>query len=147
MKVKPEVYAIVRIRGSVKTSGGMKDTLRMLRLTRVNHCVIYPKTKSMDGMLKKAEPWITWGEVRADTLAELVARRGRKPGDKRLDEKEVKEVSSMILNEGSLRNAPVKPVFRLSPPSKGHGSTKMLYPKGAAGYRGEAINELLKRMI
>ena len=43
----------------------------------------------------------------------------------------------------------VKPVFRLSPPSKGYkGKTKKSYVAGGeAGYRGEAINDLLKRMI
>jgi len=43
----------------------------------------------------------------------------------------------------------VKPVFRLHPPSKGYkGKVKKSYRMGGAtGYRGEAINDLVKRMI
>jgi len=39
------------------------------------------------------------------------------------------------------------PLFRLSPPTKGYKSIKIHYPKGALGYRGEAINTLLRRMV
>jgi large subunit ribosomal protein L30 len=43
----------------------------------------------------------------------------------------------------------VQPLFRLHPPSKGYkGKTKKGFKAGGeAGYRGEAINELVKRMI
>ena len=43
----------------------------------------------------------------------------------------------------------VKPVFRLHPPAKGYkGKVKKGYRMGgASGYRGEAINDLIKRMI
>lgn len=35
----------------------------------------------------------------------------------------------------------------LNPPKGGYKSIKKYYPKGALGYRGEAINDLIKRMI
>jgi large subunit ribosomal protein L30 len=43
----------------------------------------------------------------------------------------------------------VKPLFRLRPPSKGFkGKVKKSFAAGGeAGYRGEAINDLLKRML
>jgi len=43
----------------------------------------------------------------------------------------------------------VKPVFRLHPPRKGFkGSIKKSYRAGGeAGYRGEAINDLIRRMV
>jgi large subunit ribosomal protein L30 len=41
----------------------------------------------------------------------------------------------------------LKPVFRLTPPSKGFKSVKEAYPKGDLGYRGKEINELMGRMI
>ncbi|RLI23172.1 50S ribosomal protein L30, partial [Candidatus Bathyarchaeota archaeon] len=43
----------------------------------------------------------------------------------------------------------IKPVFRLHPPRKGFkGKIKKSFKAGgASGYRGEAINELLERMI
>jgi large subunit ribosomal protein L30 len=41
------------------------------------------------------------------------------------------------------------PLFKLHPPTKGYkGKTKKAFRAGGeAGYRGEAINELVKRMI
>lgn len=36
---------------------------------------------------------------------------------------------------------------KLKPPKGGFKSIKEMYPKGDLGYRGEKINELLKRMI
>ena len=45
------------------------------------------------------------------------------------------------------KDSGIKPVFRLSPPSGGFNAVKEYYPKGDLGYRGEKINELLKRMI
>ncbi|RLI45728.1 50S ribosomal protein L30, partial [Candidatus Bathyarchaeota archaeon] len=43
----------------------------------------------------------------------------------------------------------VKPVFRLHPPKKGFkGKVKKSYAAGGVtGYRGEAINDIIKRMI
>jgi large subunit ribosomal protein L30 len=43
----------------------------------------------------------------------------------------------------------IHPIFRLHPPSKGFkGKTKKNFRAGGeAGYRGEAINDLVKRMV
>jgi large subunit ribosomal protein L30 len=41
----------------------------------------------------------------------------------------------------------IKPVFRLTPPAQGFKSTKLAYPEGDLGYRGDKINELIERMI
>ncbi len=40
-----------------------------------------------------------------------------------------------------------KRVVSLKPPKGGFRSLKQMYPKGDLGYRGEKINELIKRMI
>lgn len=141
------MYAVIRIRGLVNVPREVRDTLKMLRLTRVNHCVVIPKTPDYDGMLRKASSYITWGELSQETLEKLVAKRGRLPGDGKLDSKKAKEVSGKILKARSSRDSEIKPVFRLSPPSKGYKSIRMAYPRGDLGNRGEGINQLLKRMI
>jgi large subunit ribosomal protein L30 len=140
------MYAVIRIRGSVNVERDIKATLSILRLERVNHCVLVPKTPDYDGMLQKARSYLTWGEVSKDMLERLVAKRGRLPGDRKLGDKGAKEVSGKILKEG-LKELKIKPVFRLSPPSKGFRSVRLGYPRGDLGYRGEEINQLLKRMI
>jgi len=108
-------YAVVRIRGSIDMNEGMKSTMKMLNLNTVNSCVIVPDNPSIKGMLKKAQSWITWGEVSKETEAAL-----KKKGEK---------------------------IFRLSPPSKGYKNIRAHYPNGAYGYRGDNINDLIKRML
>ncbi len=142
------VLAVVMVRGVVGTQREIKDTLRMLRLDRINHCVIVPKNPNFQGMLQKARFYITWGEINQETLEKLVAKRGRFAGDKRItDLNYAKELAGLILLGKTVKDTGIKPVFRLSPPSKGYESTRALYPKGSLGYRGEKINELIKRMI
>ena len=141
------MYAVIRIRASVNVAREVADTLKMLRLTRVNHCVIIPKNPNYEGMLSKVKAFITWGEITQDLLESMVAKRGRLPGDKRVTEKEAKDIAKKILKERSLKDVVIKPLFRLSPPSKGYRSVRFNYPRGDLGNRGEKINELLKRMI
>ncbi len=152
-------YAVVRVRGRIGVRGDIADTLKMLRLHKVNHCVIVPETDSIKGMLQKAKDYITWGEINKDTLVKLILKRGRLKGDKRVDEEKIKELTGMsveelaekiISGEIKLKDTPLKPVFRLHPPRKGYergGIKKHFKIGGALGYRGEKINDLLERMM
>lgn len=145
---KQNLFAVIRVRGSIGITRDLADTLMMLRLHRINHCVIVPKNQNYEGMLHKARNFITWGEIDREMLEKLVAKRGRFAGDKRVkDVSYAKELAHFILSGKTVKETGIKPVFRLSPPSKGYKSTKALFPRGSLGYRGEKINELLKRMI
>ncbi len=139
-----ETLAVLRIRGSVGVAPKVKDTLKMLRLNRVNHCVILSKTPDFEGMLRKAMNYITWGEIKPGVLGALIAKRGRGPGSKRIEGKDVKILAKKTAERQELK---IKPVFRLSPPSRGFRSIRIHFPKGDLGYRGEKINELLEKMI
>ncbi len=121
-KTGSNLYAVVRVRGSVKSNPKVEYTLGLLKLRRVNHCILLPKRPETEGILKVAENFIAWGEINKKTLDHLIKKRGKETKDKNI-------------------------IFRLTPPSKGHKPIKSLYPKGACGYRGEKINELLERMI
>ena len=153
------VYAVIRVRGTVNVRHDIKKTLQMLRLHRVNHCVIVEENESFKGMLQKAKDYITWGELDKDTLVELIKRPGRLIGDKPVDDeyikrftpyKSVEELAEAIL-DGKIRYRElpdIKPVFRLSPPRKGYEGIKRAYSVGGAlGYRGKDINDLIKRMM
>jgi len=147
-KPREPILAVVLVRGLVGTNRETRSTLSMLRLSRVNHCVLVPKNPSFQGMLEAAKYMVTWGEIGRETLEKLVAKRGRFSGDKRIEDSNyAKELVDLMLSGKGPKEIGLKPVFRLSPPSKGYRSTKILYPKGSLGYRGEKINELLKRMI
>lgn len=150
--------AVVRIRGSIKARGDVVDTLRMLGLTRVNHCVVVDDTPSVRGMLQKAKDYITWGEIRPETLEALLSKRGRLVGDRKIDEQTLKawgfgslrEVAEAVCSGRiSLKGLPgLKKVFRLHPPRKGYSSVKKSVKEGGSlGYCGEKINELIMRMI
>jgi len=111
------------------------------------------------GMLQKVKDYVTWGEIDAETLAELLRKRGRLTGNKKLSEDIVKELGyesiedfakAVIEFKAELSDIPgLKPIFRLHPPKGGFKrTTKRMYTdRGETGYRGKDINELLRRMI
>lgn len=141
------MYAAVRLKGPANMDQEMKDTLEILNLTRTNHCVLLPETPDSRGMLEKVKEFITYGEADKESVNKLIQKRGRTPEGKKLEEKEAERIIKDILKGKTTRNSGIKPIFRLSPPSRGLKTTKRYYPKGALGYRGKDINELLNRMI
>ncbi len=155
------LVAIIRLRGTVNVRPDVNDTLRMLRLVRKYHLVIYSKdTPGLQGMLQKAKDWITWGEIDRSTLIELLRHRGRAPGNRKLTDEYLREnlgvnsieelVDKIIMGQIKLNKCQkIKPVFRLHPPQGGFKkSLRRQYNNGGElGYRGPAINELIKRML
>ncbi|RLG82735.1 MAG: 50S ribosomal protein L30 [Thermoprotei archaeon] len=156
------LYAIIRLRGIPDTPYDVQYTLRLLRLVRRFHCILYPDTPDIRGMLLKVKDWVTWGEIEKEVLVELLRRRGRVVGNRPLTEEFIKKrlgfqgfddfadalLSHKVLYH-KLEEKGVKPVFRLHPPKGGFkGSIKKPFGAGGElGYRGPAINELLLRMI
>ncbi len=141
------MYAVIRVRGTVGVRKDIADTLKMLRLHKPNHCVIIDKNNVNEGMLRKAHNYITWGEITKDMLEKVIEKRGRTRGNKKIEKGKIKEYVKEIENAKSLKVKDLVPVIRLNPPRKGFKKTRLHYPKGALGYRGEKINELLERMI
>lgn len=141
------MFAAIRVRGTVGLRKDIEDNLKMLRLTRPNHCIIVPDTDVMKGMLRKAQNYITWGEITPDVLEKLIEKRGRTKGRKPIEKAKVKVYVDEIKKTSNLKVKDLVPVIRLSPPLKGFKKTKMHYPKGALGYRKDKINELLERMM
>jgi large subunit ribosomal protein L30 len=141
------MIAVIRLRGSVGVRRSIALTLELLRISRVNHCVVLKDSKEVRGMLEKARDYTTFGEVDEKLLKEMVEKRGRKKGGKRLDKKDAAKMIKLLGDGKKLVEAGFKPVFRLKPPRKGLKSKKKHYPQGDLGYRGKAINDLLERMI
>jgi large subunit ribosomal protein L30 len=151
------VLAIVRIRGYAGAPWYVNDTLKMLRLSRKFNSMVYPMTDSIVGMLRKAEPYITWGELDLDGALALVSRLKTRrplaeiPAFKELGIKTPEELAKAIVEEKvylhELDNDVSLPI-RLHPPSGGFkGKINRPYKmKGEFGYRGKEINELIRRM-
>lgn len=150
-------YAVVLVRGLVNVREEIRDTIRRLRLTRVNHAVVVPETDVIKGMLNLAQGYVTWGEIDKDTLEHLLLKWGRFEGDVPVTVKEIEARTGMSWDEFlnavldgkiKLSDLGIKP-FRLHPPRKGYGRggvKRSFKAGGALGYRGEKINELLRRM-
>jgi large subunit ribosomal protein L30 len=79
--------AVVRVRGSVNVKSDILDTMKMLRLNRVNHCVVIPESKEYMGMVRKVKDYVTWGEIKPETLAKMIINRGKLVGDKKITDK------------------------------------------------------------
>lgn len=152
-------FAVLRLRGKGDLRRDVKDTLRMLHLTRQNHCSIVPEDPTFRGMLQLVKDHVTWGEVDPEVLAKLLLKRGRQVGDKPIDDAFVKGHSkfksiwdlSQAITKGEATLADVselRPVLRLPPPRKGYrGIKRGFHDGGDLGYRGGAINSLLVRML
>jgi len=109
-------------------------------------------------MLKKAQHFLTWGEISKENIALLLKKWGRLVGNKKLTDEYAKEIGYKSLDELAeaihktkveFNKLPrIKPVFRLHPPSKGFkGKVKRSYTAGGVtGYRRENINNLVRRM-
>ncbi len=152
------MIAVVRIKGRVGVNRDIEKTLHLLRLRKKHACVILPNSEEVIGMLNKVQHYVTWGEINEETLVNLLKKRGRIAGNKRLTDeylkskigKNIEEVAKEVLAGNlKLKDIPgVKPFFRLKPPTRGFRDLKKPFSMGGDyGYRGEHINELLKRMI
>ena len=152
-------FAVIRVRGHRKINKDIEDTMCMLRLTRVNHCVVIPENECMKGMLQKAKDFITWGEVSEETLAKMIKTRGRLVGDKPIDDayvgenspyKSVEAFAQSVVKDDTKYSElkEVKPLFRLHPPKQGYeGVKKDLKTHGSLGYLGDRINALIEKML
>jgi large subunit ribosomal protein L30 len=151
--------AVIRLRSSIKSNREVKETLKYLRLNRVNHCVLVPEGKSFDGMLQKVKDFVTWGEIKPEVLTNMILKRGRLSGERPITNQYIientKHASLLKLSEaivaGQYRYSDlkdVKPVFRLHPPLHGFEGIKRSYnDRGSLGYRGSAINDLILKML
>jgi large subunit ribosomal protein L30 len=158
---KGSTSAVVRVRGKVHVRKDIADTLKLLNLTRVNHCTVIDNRPEYKGMINKAKDYITWGEITPETLKKLITKRGRLKGDLRITDEYIKKnsgfnsvdnfIGAISENKTGLKGLNgMKPVFRLRPPKKGYERAGIKQPfslGGALGYRGEKINALLERMI
>lgn len=152
------MFAVVRIRGNAGQRKKVLHTLRMLNLDSPHSCIIVPETPEYKGMVEVAKDTSTWGEISKETLTQLLKKRLRFLGNKRVDEKALKDKTgfdsfekfSDAIFSGKHKLKDFKyfsPVLRLNSPSKGFKSVKEGFPKGDLGYRGKEINKLLEKMM
>ena len=158
MTEQRKCLAVVRVRGVSDVFREIKETMELLHLPRNCHATLVDNRPAYVGMLKKAQHFLTWGEISKENIALLLKKWGRLVGNKKLTDEYAKEIGYKSLDELAeaihktkveFNKLPrIKPVFRLHPPSKGFkGKVKRSYTTGGVtGYRRENINNLVKRM-
>lgn len=160
MSDSDKVILAIRVRGQVRVRPQIEDTLDKLLLGHLHHARLLPATQSIVGMIEKAKDYVTWGVPTEEVIEKLLIKRGRITGNARLTDAYVKKNSShasikalakaMTTGKGFTSDVEgLKPVFRLTPPTKGYKGKRNL-PVGMGGItgdRGEGISELVLRMI
>jgi len=137
--------AVILIRGLARVQYHIAHTLSLMKLDKKNECVLVENTLEYQGMLQKVKDFITWGEIDPETLKELVSKRGREWTGRLTDRKKKYHYKTLEFN-----GKKYIPYFYLNSPQKGFEKKgiKVAYAAGGAlGYRGDKINNLIKRML
>ena len=156
---KCKCIVAVRVRGTVSARREARDTLDMLHLSKTNHAVLIDSRPAFTGMLQQVQAYVTWGEISPEMVTLMLTKRGRLLGNTKLTDEYAEKIGYKSLNALAEAIANCKteywklpglhPVFKLRPPTRGFkGKIKKSFRAGGeSGYRGEAINDLVKRMV
>ena len=153
-----KAYLVIRIKGQADVPYWANTTLSLLKLEKKYRATILPVKDNTDGMLKKVQHFVSWQEIDIPTTKELLNKKGRRTGYKKITSEDVSKAGfktidelATSLSEGKTSMSkikPLKPWFALSPPKKGFKrSTKRLYgQKGILGHNKE-LTTLVRRMM
>jgi large subunit ribosomal protein L30 len=151
-------YLVVRIKGQADVPYWASTTMTLLKLDKKYRATILPAKENTLGMLKKVMHYISWIELDADLAKEILEKKARKSGYKKITSEDLKEIGfssiddlATALAEGKAtlsKLKPLKPWFALAPPRHGFKrSTKKLYgQKGVLGLNKE-LGTIVRRMI
>jgi large subunit ribosomal protein L30 len=149
---------VVRIKGQADCPYWATTTMDLLKLEKKYRAVILPATDNLLGMLKKVQHYVAWVDLDAELAKELIDKKARKSGYKKVTEEDLKELGyassaelAAALTEGKTmlsKLKPLKPWFALAPPRHGFKrSTKKLYgQKGILG-RNKELATIVRNMI
>ncbi|HEY7078777.1 MAG TPA: 50S ribosomal protein L30 [Nitrososphaeraceae archaeon] len=149
-------YLVVRIKGTVNIPYWASSTLEYLNLGKKFNATIVPETRQTLGMLRKVKEVVAWCHVDQDTVQELLSKRGRRMGNKSIDEKDLpKDYSNLqALAKGlaedkiGISKVSIRPWFALSPPRGGFKkSTKKQYTQDGILGEDKDLIGLVQKMI
>jgi len=163
---EPKVYLVVRIRGINNLSPVVRKILQLLRLRQLHNATFVRVSKATTNMLRKVEPFITYGYPSQKLISQLIYKRGfAKVNGQRvpLANNEIIEQSlgkqgliSMedLVHEITTCGPHFKAAnnflwpFKLTSPRKGYTAKRHPYHNsGDWGNRETEINELVQRML
>ena len=153
-----KAFLVVRICGQPDVPYWATTTMSLLKLEKRYRATIIPEKENTLGMLRKIQHYISWQEIDIETTKELLDKKARKSGYKKVTDEDIvaigfqsKDELASALTEGKAtlsKLKPLKPWFALDPPRQGFKrSTKRLYgQKGVLGYNKE-LSVIVKRMM
>jgi large subunit ribosomal protein L30 len=135
---------IIRISGLVEIPKEVKETLFRTRLRKKYTAILLQDNPENKKLLNHIRNFVAYGQINQETLIELVKKRAKTLGKKKIDAEQI----SKELSNKSPEELGIKPVFHLHPP-RGGINTKAHFPlkKGVLGDNKEKINDLVRRML
>lgn len=163
---QPKVALVVRIRGINALNPQVRKILQLLRLRQLHNAVLVKLNKATINMIRRVEPYITYGYPSQKTIERLVYKRGFARVNKQripITDNEVVEQNlgkhgiqcvEDLVHELYTVGTNFKAAnsfmwyFKLSSPKGGFANKRHSFQQGGDyGNREELINELVKRMI
>jgi large subunit ribosomal protein L30 len=153
-----KAFLVVRISGQADVPYWAVTTMTLLKLEKKYRATIIPEQENTLGMLRKIQHYISWQEIDVETVKELLDKKARKSGYKKITSEDITSIGFTSIDELATSLAegktalsklkPLKPWFALAPPRHGFKrSTKKLYgQKGVLGYNKE-LSVIVKRMM
>lgn len=134
----------IRISGQVHLTEEVEETLDRINLKRKYAAVLLSETSENKKLLKKIRNYVSYGEIKTETLSKLLAARAQSiDKSKKIDARKVMGE----IEKKSLKDLGLKPFFRLHPPRGGIDAKKHAgVNKGVLG-ENKNINELVERML
>ena len=153
-----KAYLVVRIKGQADVPHWARTTLKLLKLEKKYRATILPAKENTLGMLDKVKHYVSWQEVDSKLARELLDKKGRKSGYKKISDDDLAETDYKTMDEladalaegkvSLTKLKPLKPWFALAPPRHGFKrSTKRMYgQKGVLGQNKE-LETLVRNMM
>jgi len=153
-----QAFLVLRIKGQADVPYWATTTMKLLNLEKKYRATILPAKENTLGMLKKIQHYVSWQEIDISITKELLDKKGRKAGYKKITSEDLSEIGFKTMDElaSSLTESkstlsklkPLKPWFAMAPPKQGFKrSTKKLYgQKGMLGHNKELIT-IVRRMM
>jgi len=94
-----KAYLVIRIKGQADVPYWANTTLRLLKLEKKYRATILPIKENTDGMLKKIQHFISWQEIDMSTTKELLDKKGRRSGYKKITAEDISKAGFKTIDE------------------------------------------------
>ena len=138
-----KAFLVIRICGQPDVPYWATTTMSLLKLEKKYRATIIHEKENTLGMLRKIQHYISWQEIDIETTKELLNKKARKSGYKKVTDEDIIAVGfqsidelASALTEGKAtlsKLKPLKPWFALDPPRKGFKRRYILFRRWQQG--------------